>query len=148
MKRTSLTKLVLLIFLAVLMLGALCACSFLEIKAPDKYELKDGETVPSITSVVGKRTVRTRKIGLTDIEQQISYTYKDIETPAEDVEEYVDYLVSRGYKNTTSSHIYGESGELILTKISETNSEYKITVTVTYSEGTYKVAVVRSKTEY
>ena len=148
MRKIRFAKAVLLIFVVVFMIGTLSACSLLKIKSPDKYELNNGETVPSITSVVGDRSVRTRKIGLTDIEQQISYSYKDVEAPAEDVEEYVDYLVSRGYKNTTSSHIYGESGELILTKASDTNAEYTITVTVTYGEDTYKVSVVRAKSGY
>ena len=132
-------KTVSLTIVFILLCALLCSCGL--VKSPDKYELSDKDSVPSITKVVGDREVKTTKIG----KQYVMYSYKNVPDSKDDIERYASYLVStekftadKKYKNIAAS------GEFVFTKTSPSDSEYLITVKVTYSEGEYKIEADRT----
>ena len=128
-----------LITVFILLCVSLCSCGL--VKSPDKYELSDRDSVPSITKVVGDREVKTTKIS----KQYVMYSYKNVPDSKADVEKYAAYLVStekftadKKYKNIDPS------GEITFTKTSPSDSEYLITVKVIYSDGEYKIEADRT----
>ena len=139
-------KRIVLSALLVLCLAFSCACEI--IKVPDYYELNGNDVVTSFTKVVGKRTINTKKIEMTNAVQTVAYSYKNVENAYADADAYIDFLSGEeDFYYSGMLNMDETEDEISLTKTSDNDKDYEITVTVRYSTKTkiVKVTIEREK---
>ena len=137
-----------IIAFAVIFIYVVFACSCELVKSPDYYSLNGDDNVISFTKVVGKRKVNTTKIDMTNAVQTIAYSYKNVETPYEDAEKYLDYLTGEeGFSYAGMLDMDEKEDEIMVSKISDHDEEFEIRVKIKYNVNTnvVKITVERER---
>ncbi len=130
--------------LLILCLVFSCACDL--VKSPDYYGLNGNDNVISFTKVVGKRSVSSKKIDMTNAVQSIAYSYKDIEDAYADAEAYIDYLMEEeGFYYSGMLNLDETEDEITVSKTSPNDKEYELRVIVRYSVDTKTVKITAER---
>ncbi len=115
---------------------------FLATKSPTQYQLKD-EVIPSITSIVGNRSVKDTKVENNNDEIKKTYNYNNISNVTADLTNYITYLTETlSFINTTTYDLTESSGTIQLGNEGKTEG-YVVLITITYNNNSYSIVVER-----
>ncbi len=113
---------------------------FLSSKSPTQYQL-DKEFVPSITSIVGNRSVKDTKTEKKDNNIKKTYKYVNISNVTADLTNYITYLTETlEFINTTTYDLTESSGTIKLGNESKSEG-YVILITITYNSNSYTITI-------
>ncbi len=99
-----------------------------------------GESIPSITSVVGERSVSYRRSGISNGVRYQEFVYWDTDSSQDDIEKYITHL-SDEYDFIISKDLEMDKpeGEVVLWKRFDSGKE--VMITISYVLGRYDVFI-------
>lgn len=145
MNKTIKTIIICVISAILLFILAIGGFIFLVIKNVDKQGNKEfytigNDTLPSITSVVGKRKTSSISTSKKNKITTKSYTYTDIKNAQSDLDQYITELKSNNFLTTSKIDLNKTKDTFSLAKVSNDN-DYIIVVNITYDLGTYTIEI-------
>ena len=145
MNKTIKTIIICVISAILLFILAIGGFIFLVVKNVDKQGNKEfytirNDTLPSITSVVGKRKTSSISTSKKNKITTKSYTYTDIKNVQSDLDQYITELKSNNFLTTSKIDLNKTKDTFSLAKLSNDN-DYIIVVNITYDLGTYTIEI-------
>ena len=113
----------------------------------EAYYLLYNDKITSITSVVGKRKLKQKKVSTIFNKKDIKkiYFYSDLKDTPSDLSKYISYLrENENFLVTKSFDLNNDNGEIELSKYSKENN-YIILINVKYDKNSYKISITRGK---
>lgn len=96
------------------------------------------DKIPSITSVVGKRTINRISVNKNKSVITKKYQYINIKNSKSDVNHYISELKNNNFVNTTNIDLSKENGSVSLASLS-VDDEYIIIINIKYDSNSYTI---------